>query len=287
MVFGGDFNTDPTGSDMDYAAFLDTMSPVIPQHIGYYESNFGDDFGNIIDHAWVDRLHLIPTTSTNEIMTFRSLDPVLWDISEFSDHRCVLGRFVYPDIEKIGGDTLICPDEDLLIGVQTDHPATLTWFKDGVDLGLTNQAEIQFTSAQESESGLYTCQVAYEVVYGDWGDPLNAVFYPNGIDTVQADLTYEFNIVIDEVLCSISVQEKESNSLRLYPNPTKDMVRIELDNYDKNLIQVSNMVGQEVFRTTVVSGAAMIDVSTLEAGSYTVIATNSTGERVQEVLVVH
>ena len=286
VVFGGDFNTDPTGSDIDYAAFLDTMSPVIPQHIGYYESNFGDDFGNIIDHAWVDRLHLIPTVATNEVITFRSLDPTLWDISEFSDHRCVLGRFEYPNIEKIGGDTLICPDEDMLIGVQTDHPATLTWYKDGVDLGLANQTEIQFNAAQESESGLYTCQVQYEVVYGDWGDSLNAVFYPDGIDTVQANLSYEYNILIDEVLCSISVKEGESETLRVYPNPTTGLLRLELDGREFDLIQISNMIGQEVHRTTVVSETTTIDVSTLQAGSYTVSAIDASGERFREILVV-
>ena len=139
VIFGGDFNTEPVGSDMDYQAFLDTMNPIIPEHIGFYESNFNDDFARIIDHAWGDRTHLVPTTITNEIITLRSLDPILWDISEFSDHRCVLGRYTYPDISKIGGDTLICPGENLTLSVETTYPVTYQWKKDGVELnGETN-----------------------------------------------------------------------------------------------------------------------------------------------------
>lgn len=285
VVFGGDFNTEPTGSDMDYIAFLDTMSPVIPRHIGFYESNFGDNFGNIIDHAWIDRHHLIPTAATNEIMTFRSLDPVLWDISEFSDHRCALGRFEYPDITRFGGDTLICPDENLTIAVDTDLPVTYQWFKDGAELIGEDGPELSFISAQESESGLYTCQVSYDVIYGAWGDSLNNLFYPNGIDTVHADLDFNYNIVIDEVLCQVSVNEQSNKEVLLYPNPASETVRITgITDLSNHRIEIINLFGQPVLRPDIQSQS--IDVSELNSGVYQLIITDQFGQHMQERLII-
>ncbi|TNF30563.1 MAG: hypothetical protein EP314_01500, partial [Bacteroidetes bacterium] len=184
VIFGGDFNTDPLGSDMDYQAFLDTMNPVIPQHIGYWESNFSGDFGKIIDHGWADRYHLVPLEMTNEIITVRSLDPLLWDISEFSDHRCVLARYVYPEITMTGGDTLVCPGADLTLSVTTDHPVSYQWIRDGEEIAGETSAQLSLTDALESQTGHYSCNVSYDVIYGNWGDSLTALFFPAGVDTV-------------------------------------------------------------------------------------------------------
>ncbi|MFT4680219.1 MAG: hypothetical protein ACI9FU_001265 [Granulosicoccus sp.] len=276
VVFGGDFNTRPSEGDLDFIAFLDTMSPVIPEHIGFYESNFGDNFGNIIDHAWIDRHHLIPTVATNEIMTFRSLDPVLWDISEFSDHRCALGRFEYPDITKIGGDTLICPDENLSIFIDTDFPVTYKWSKDGTELSGEDGSELTFTSAQESESGLYTCQVSYDVIYGAWGDSLNNLFYPNGIDTVHANLAFNYDIIIDEILCNVAVNELVGNDINFYPNPSSETVRVSgLTNYSDYRFEIINLLGQPFGEFQVKNGS--IDVSGLNTGVYLLVAMDKNG----------
>jgi exonuclease III len=233
VIFGGDFNTDPIDSDMDYQAFLDTMQPVIPQHIGYWESNFNDDFGKIIDHAWMDRYHLVPTVGTNEVITIRSLDSSLWDLYEFSDHRCILGRFVYPDIEQVGGDTLVCPGESLSLSVETDHSITYQWFKDGTAISGETGNSFQLLDAQESESGLYTCLVSYDMIYGQWGDSLTAVFYPNGADTVEARLNYEFDITIDQVLCELSTQDIDTKAVSIYPNPASGILNVRLSDVSK------------------------------------------------------
>ncbi|MCF8460996.1 MAG: T9SS type A sorting domain-containing protein [Flavobacteriales bacterium] len=270
VIFGGDFNTNPVDGDNDYQAFLDTMSPIIPRHIGYFESNFNDDFGKIIDHAWGDRLHLVPTSITNEVITIRSLDPVLWDISEFSDHRCVLGRFAYPDIIKNGGDTLICPGEDLSLAVVTTYPVTYQWFKDGVELNGETSLELQLTNALESQTGHYTCLVGYDMIYGNWGDPLTAVFYPDGPDTVEARLTFDFgDIVINDVLCHVGINDVKGSSWKIMPNPTSGIITVSLpENETKATFNLYSTEGKLVLSEWFTGSINALDVSNLNSGVY-------------------
>lgn len=270
VIFGGDFNTDPIDSDMDYQAFLDTMNPIIPQHIGYFESNFNDDFGKIIDHAWGDRTHLVPTGITNEIITIRSLDPSLWDLSEFSDHRCILGRYTYPDIEKTGGDTLICPGENLTLSVNTTYPVTYQWYKDGVELSSETTSELQFTNALESQSGQYTCLVSYDVIYGNWTDSITPLFFPNGPDTVEARLHFDFGeIVIDEVLCQVGIEDITSSDYRIYPNPSQGELNIQLNETVKSAqVRVFSSDGALMLDEQFGGNLYRIDLAEMASGVY-------------------
>ncbi|MFM1876878.1 MAG: hypothetical protein RL266_2615 [Bacteroidota bacterium] len=288
VIFGGDFNTDPIDSDMDYQAFLDTMNPIIPQHIGYFESNFNDDFGKIIDHAWGDRTHFVPVTITNEVITIRSLDPALWDLSEFSDHRCVLGRYEFPDFEKIGGDTLICPGEDLLLTINTAFPASFQWFKDGMELTGQTGSELQFTNALESQTGHYTCLVSYDVVYGNWQDPLTAVFYPDGADTVEARLTFDFGeIVIDEILCHVGIDEPNAIVAQLYPNPADDELNVVFSRSLKGAeVRAFSSDGTLVFNDHINGNSMRINLLHMASGIYT-LEIRTQNESVHQRFVVH
>lgn len=270
VIFGGDFNTSPVGTDMDYQAFLDTMSPIIPQHLGYWESNFNDDFGKIIDHAWGDRNHLVPTEIINKIITLRSLNPTLWDISEFSDHRCVLGRFTYPAFSKIGGDTLICPGQNLTLSVNTTHSASYQWVKDNVPLNGETNAELELTNTLQSQSGQYACLVSYDVMYGDWDDSLTALFYPNGAETVEAQLIFNFgDIVIDEVLCQVGINDMETVNWRIFPNPTTGVLNILLPERERTTeVFIYAPSGKLVSSTVLNKRQSSINLSHLTAGVY-------------------
>lgn len=288
VIFGGDFNTEPTGSDMDYQAFRDTMDPIIPQHIGFYESNFNDDFGRIIDHAWGDRTHLVPTAITNEVITIRSLDPILWDLSEFSDHRCVLGRYTYPDISKTGGDTLICPGDDITLSVNTSYPVTYQWYKDGVELSGETNSELEFTNALESQSGNYTCLVGYDVIYGTWGDSLTTWFYPEGPDTVEARLNFDFgNTVIDEILCHVGIENTPAAHFNVFPNPATDMLHISFTQKQKAAnISIFTTTGKKAYSNQVDVAQMNIDISLFSDGVY-ILEIESGGNTYHQRLVVY
>ncbi len=270
VIFGGDFNTDPIGSDMDYQAFLDTMNPIVPQYLGFWESNFNDDFGKIIDHAWGDRTHLVPTSITNEIITMRSLNPILWDLSEFSDHRCVLGRFSYPSFEKEGGDTLICPGDSISLSVTTEYAVSYQWMKDGAEISGATDSVFNLYNVQEVESGDYTCLVSYDVIYGNWSDSITPLFYPNGPDTVQANLSFEFGeVIIDEVLCQVGVGNLSKSDYSIFPNPTNGQVKIHLnDNVRSAMVNIYSTKG-ELLRSALHRGHQYtLDLSELSSGIY-------------------
>ena len=270
VIVGGDFNTDPIDGDNDYLAFLDTLNPIIPQHLGFYESNFNDDFGKVIDHAWGIRTHLVPTTITNEIITIRSLNPVLWDLSEFSDHRCILGRYTYPDFTKTGGDTLVCPGENLTLSVNSIFPASYQWLKDGIELNGEITSELELLNTLESESGNYSCLVSYDVVYGDWGDSLTTLFYPEGADTVEARLNFEFGqITIDDVLCQVGIEDVTADDWRIFPNPTTGVLNVSLSKKMKDAgIKVYSSSGKMVYSIDLAEPNSSIDLAHLSDGLY-------------------
>lgn len=288
VIFGGDFNTNPIDLDMDYQAFLDTMSPIVPHYLGFYESNFNDEFGGIIDHAWADSRHLIPTEITNNIITIRSLDPVLWELSEFSDHRCVLGRFSYPDFSKSISDTLICPGESLTLAVETTHSATYQWVKDGTPLNSETTASLTLNNATELQSGNYVCLVSYDVTYGHWGDSLTSLFYPNGAQTVTAELQFDFGtITVDEVQCQVGISENEIAQWQLYPNPSNGTVHLQLPTQPHNVeLTIFSAQGKAVFATTINRKNMTFNLSHLSQGTYTATLTDPTNGTWHQSLVL-
>ena len=76
--------------------------------------------------------------------------------------------------------------------------------------------------------------------------------------------------------CWISVEELDKNyGLRMYPNPTTDLVFLEFTNDLLNTevsIQITNTVGDVVLQKKLnASNAISIDISSLAAGTYIVI----------------
>lgn len=284
VVFGGDFNISP--DDEMYLRFIDTLNPVIPYPIGDDDSNFSDEPGNIIDHIWVDSHHLLPLEATNKVITVRSLEPVLWDLSEFSDHRAVLGRFVYPDVLGMPGDTVLCPHENLTMTVSSDPLYPFQWKKDGTVIQGETGNSYSLTDVSENESGLYQCTLSYEVTYGD--DSSNTIlpyFYPNGPRTFQSESAFDFNVVVDSVLCLLSVDNKEIQGITVYPNPNEGFFVINNPTNNNALLEIYSATGALVFNSTLGKGMNNIELKQ-QTGIYFLVV--MVGEkRMSEKLIIH
>lgn len=230
VIFGGDFNVAPTHGENLYNAMLDSIGPYVPDPIGYHNSTWSGPFGKIIDNAWGDKSHLVATSATNEVITMRSLEPVLWELGEFSDHRAALGRFVYPDITMEGqGDTVLCTGASFEFAINANIAVDYQWMLNGEELAGQTAAMLNVTNAIESQSGQYSCAVSYEVIYGAGNDALTAVFYPNGADTVRSTFIYDFGeITISQQLCEVGVQEMSPAAFRMFPNPSAGIFTVSL-----------------------------------------------------------
>ncbi|MCF8258265.1 MAG: T9SS type A sorting domain-containing protein [Flavobacteriales bacterium] len=271
VIFGGDFNVAPTHELNLYPAMLDSIGPYIPHPIGYPNSTFSGDFGKVIDNVWGDRSHLVALESTNEVITMRSLEPVLWELGEFSDHRCALGRFVYPDIEMVGaGDTVLCPGESITFGVESDTDVSYQWEKDSEELAGEIAAELVIADATEAHSGQYRCVVRYDVIYGNVDDSLTQVFYPFGIDTVRSVFNYEFGqITVSQPLCELSVEETAPSAFTVYPNPSEGLIDLQ---FSKPILsgrmEVLDMIGRTVIRQQISGSNATMDLAANPSGIY-------------------
>lgn len=271
VIFGGDFNVSPIHPENLYNAMLDSIGPYVPYPIGYHNSTFSGDSGKIIDNAWGAKSHLVALESTNEVITMRSLEPVLWQLGEFSDHRCALGRFVYPDIEMVGaGDAVLCPSEGITLRVVSDTEVSYQWEKDGLELAGETANELTIASGTEAHSGQYRCVVRYDVIYGDSDNALTQIFYPNGADTVRSAFNYEFGLVtFSQPLCELSVDEVAPSAFSVYPNPGEGLLTVQ---FSKPILSgsavVLDMTGRTVARHKVNGSNATIDLSTNPAGIY-------------------
>ncbi len=90
------------------------------------------------------------------------------------------------------------------------------------------------------------------------------------------------------VLPCVGINEVAGNIASIFPNPGKGNITISLGNTSfANKIVVSDMIGNQVFNTSVPAGAAKlnIDLTTMPKGMYLVTVTNSTGSATQKMII--
>lgn len=220
VLFGGDFNTGPTSSNMLWENMLDSLHPWLPDHYGFYSSTMSFDTAKIIDHIWSDGLHLLPIEGRNEIFTLRGIQDNMWDVSEYSDHRTVLGRFSYPSIDLVGGDTVLCPGDVLALSVQVGGlNATYQWKKDGINLPGATQSSYNPGTWSIADSGNYSCAMSYEAITGRLNDTVNRAIHPNGPDTLLHTIDIPLGLISVTPNCGVGREDKLSLNLQFYPQP--------------------------------------------------------------------
>jgi len=278
VLLGGDFNISPLSIDSLYFRFMDTLNPVVPYPVGDDDSNFSDIPGKIIDHIWASSRHLVPLEATNEIITVRSLEPVLWDLSEFSDHRCVLGRFVYPDLSTISRSDTLCPHDNLLLEVSSNPLYPYQWKKNGADIPGETGNSYSLQNVVETDGGFYQCALSYDVTFGDTANNNIVHFlYPDGARVFHATPTFNFDIVVDSVLCTLSIDDKESISPALFPNPSDGIFFINNSTNQNGFLEIYSATGALIFNTTLLPGINKLEVKQ-SAGIY--FAVMKIGEKI-------
>lgn len=85
--------------------------------------------------------------------------------------------------------------------------------------------------------------------------------------------TYEIVVQQGEL---VSIRERES-SVSIYPNPTADVLRIELGNLTEGTAEIFNMQGVRVAQTQLAQGVSVIQTTSLAEGIYICRVNDSNG----------
>jgi hypothetical protein len=90
--------------------------------------------------------------------------------------------------------------------------------------------------------------------------------------SVDADLSNDYINFDVTVLNSIGIQENEVDGLKIYPNPAKDFITVEIDDYNSQVqVEVLNLLGQVVLTQSIDSELSnRINTSNLDAAVYLV-----------------
>lgn len=279
VVWGGDFNVSPISGDRLYLNYIDSLAPVIPDHSGFYGSTLTADTGKVIDHVWGSSEHLIPLSAMNNILVFTTISDTLWDLGLLSDHHPVNGRFVYPDVSMEQDEVVLCTDENYTYRLTNSSTLSYEWSKDGGQvLGTGNTYTV--SNASTADNGAYACNVTYSVTFGDPGSHLYNFFFPNGPNAISANITTATSdLLVDDVLCLLSVDDELLLQTSVYPNPFSNNITINTPLAEGLHVNIADLMGRTIWSGPVVQGLTQISLADQAAGVYIVSMHNAGASR--------
>ncbi|MBK7567989.1 MAG: T9SS type A sorting domain-containing protein [Bacteroidetes bacterium] len=155
--------------------------------------------------------------------------------------------------------------DDNCNGVFDEDALFLTWYIDADSDGYGN-GSVFTNSCLEFIAG-------YVLDSTDCNDT-NPDIYP-GAEEISNGIDDDCNQLIDE---GISINENILNSIKVYPNPTVDILFVEYADYDVATIEIINISGQILWKDNIVSALTEIDVSKFTSGIYLLKIITSNGE---------
>ena len=288
VIFGGDFNTGPKDG-FEYDSLRSKTNPIIPLHTGYFESTFSyADTGKIIDHVWGQADHLHPIASYNKVITFRSIDSVMWDIFDFSDHRTVLGRFVYPDMQPDSfGDTSLCATASLTLNVSANDSLSYSWTLNGTTIPGATSGSYTITDPGLSTAGVYVCEVTNSIVYGYQSDVLTQMFFPNGPVTLVQDLTYTLGDIGFEDPCMSGLPEGHKKArITVVPTPNNGRFEVHFESAQGDeVFELYSGDGRLILKKAYIKTLTTFDIADFPAGMYILRTVASRSNHTTKILV--
>jgi hypothetical protein len=107
-------------------------------------------------------------------------------------------------------------------------------------------------------------------------------FPPVGL---QVDTTDSPNVYFTYCLDNIPVDYKENSTIDIYPNPSDDIINIEIENINNATIEIYSVSGKLVFSKALNSKVEKIDISGLSEGMYFVKVRQEQDVRIEKLIV--
>jgi endonuclease/exonuclease/phosphatase family metal-dependent hydrolase len=269
VIFGGDLNTRPYGEDGVFQHFEDSIGFIYPNQTGFYESNFSMDTGRFIDHIWVNSHYLLPLTAETKSITFTSIDPAMWELSHFSDHRSIAGRFEFPEIDfSPFVNASLCPGDSFSGFVSASNNPGYEWLVNNVPINLLG-GDLELYDLQTNATGTYACHLNFEVSYADPNNYLNQLFYPNGPQNYASEtLIPVVNLDVDSSHCPAGINLKAWEGLLIFPNPNQGSFEIQFQTNLTGKVRLFDLQGKVCFEEELVAVSSKQFITNLNPGLY-------------------
>lgn len=104
-----------------------------------------------------------------------------------------------------------------------------------------------------------------------------------GVNTYVVDSVYNYEFSYNEIIDTTGIVTYRLKSLSVYPNPVNDRLVIKGIENDA-IVTFYDLVGKQVFRTTVNGNDAFINIQTMDPGMYMIKIQNNQGVYVSKIL---
>lgn len=135
--------------------------------------------------------------------------------------------------------------------------------------GAIQEAFLNWGYTQESLSNQLTMSLvsgSYEAIIPAQSQARTIYFSIYTKDDDNGESTQLSNFTVSP---STNVNYDENNSkLKIYPNPAKNQITVEVNGFNANRLEISNIIGAKILSTSFFSSKQPIDISGLKAGIY-------------------
>ncbi|PQV47893.1 putative secreted protein (Por secretion system target) [Jejuia pallidilutea] len=154
------------------------------------------------------------------------------------------------DLEFAPGEDITLTIDDTRLNKEKnskDIGDTYQWFKNNIAITDTNASSYTITNAQETDSGVYYCEIT---------------------NTLVPDLIIKRANITLNIDAALSVKDEDGHMVKIYPNPASNHINIKLKSSDIVQMHLYDAQGRTVLSRVLKTKNTIIDISHLNAGIY-------------------
>ncbi len=154
----------------------------------------------------------------------------------------------------------------------------------------TNTTNFGFNSPRfkRNDTGVsypYTIQNALSITGSDQGSSRYYYFFDWQVDVAPISCPSTRLLVTVTVTGTVGINEVAAHDMKIYPNPAKDKLFIEMENPLKSMITISDQVGRILQTETIQGKNNTIDISGIAAGIYHLKVQRENSEYIYKVII--